>query len=57
MRKYPEIQKEKELEIIEFFKTQKDNRGKIIALHFGVQTQQVEKILNEYLKLLTPKFN
>jgi hypothetical protein len=55
MKKHPPVPPEKELEIIEFFKTQRDNRTNTIASAFEVQPHQVEKIINDFLKPLAPK--
>jgi hypothetical protein len=55
MRKHPPVEREKELKIIEFFKTQHDNRTIVIAEKFDVQIHQVEKIINDFLKPKTPK--
>ncbi len=54
MRKHPKISTETEIKIIEYFKKNDDNRCPHIAKVFGVQTHQVEHIINEYLK---PKIN
>lgn len=50
MRKHPKISTETKIKIIEYFKKNEDNRIPQIAKVFGVQTHQVEHIINEYLK-------
>lgn len=50
MRKHPPISSETEIKIVEYFKTNNDNKTITIAKVFGVQTHQVEKIINDYLK-------
>ena len=51
MKKHPPILKETEIAIVEYFKKNNDNRSPQIAKIFGVQVHQVEKIINNYLKL------
>lgn len=39
-----------EYSIIEYFKTEKDNRTAVIAKHFEIETHIVSRVINDYLK-------
>lgn len=47
----------KEKEILEYFKTQKDNRMSVVAKHFEVSEYQVGRILDNHFNVLKIKAN
>lgn len=54
-KRHPPVPQETKTKIIEFFKKENDNRSIVIAEKFNVKIHQVEKILNDFLKPMTPK--
>lgn len=55
MSKKPEpITAEKEVEIIEYFKSNEENSLPKMSKHFGISIERISKIVDHYL---IPKFN
>lgn len=50
MRKYPEVTQQQRIEIIEYWKSNKDNRTEVLALKFNLKIHQVDEVINRYLK-------
>ncbi len=50
MRKYPEVTQQQRIEIIEYWKSNKDNSTEVLALKFNLKRHQVDEVINSYLK-------
>jgi hypothetical protein len=54
MARYKPIPKEKQDEVIEFFRKNKNNSMTAMALHFGLTVGQIDTIINNHLKQKMP---
>jgi hypothetical protein len=54
MARYKPIPKEKQDEVIEFFRKNKNNSMTAMSVHFGLTVGQIDSIINNHLKQKMP---
>ena len=54
MARYKPIPKEKQDEVIEFFRKNKNNSMTAMSVHFGLTVGQIDLIINNHLKQKMP---